>query len=237
MRNVFLISAALVLCSCTGTGQPEVSFPAYFMPSNAFSFVVDDVTIDLDEALVAFGPAYFCASASGSATLCETALGEIRSETVLDVLQSDPQPVGTYRGFVGDVRSGSYDLGIHWYMAQQEPRSTSTAVDGHSARFHGTATRAGATVGFEMLIDIVPQYRGQRGVPTVSVAGEVTEETRAVELRADIASWLSKVDYDEMFASGEDPYVIQPGMTNHDAIAIRMVSNAPVGFVFVEAAP
>ncbi len=240
MRYASIFTAAVVLSGCTDTGQPEVSFPAYFVPNPELSsFVVGDVTVDLSEARVAFGPAYFCASASGSATLCETALGEIRSDTVIDLLQTDQQSLGTYRGFVGNVQSASYDHGIHWYMSQQEPRVSSEALDGHSARFRGTATRAGVSKAFEMNVDLVPQYRGQRGVPTVAIEqGAVFESgksisTKSIEVRLDVASWLSKVDYEQMLASSADPYVIEAGSTDHDSVVIRMVSNSPAGFVFV----
>ncbi|MBK9261241.1 MAG: hypothetical protein IPM54_15725 [Polyangiaceae bacterium] len=232
MRYAAAFFSAFLLAGCTGTGQPEVSFPAYFIPTTPNSFDVGDVTIDLAEARVAFGPAYFCASASGSATLCETALGEIRDEVVIDALQVERQMVGTYHGFVGEVRSGSYDLGIHWFLPQQEARASAEAPAGHSAFFRGTASRAGTSVDFEMNIDVVPQYRGQRAVPTVPVKGSVTEKTESIELRFDVESWLSTIDYDEMLGSGADPYVIGSGEVGHDSVVIRMVSNDPVEFGF-----
>lgn len=233
MKYAFGVLLGFVLSGCTsGTGQPDVSFPAYFVPTATKSFVVGDITVDLIEARVAFGPAYFCASASGSATLCETALGEIRDEAVFDVLSTERQRVGTYHGFVGAVQSLSYDHGIHWFLPQQEARAASTAPGGHSALFRGTATRAGVTAPFEMRIDIRPQYRGQRAVPTVAVQGQVTEATESVEMRLDVESWLSTVDYEQMFGAGADPYVIESGDVDHDVVVIRMVSNDPVGFVF-----
>jgi hypothetical protein len=234
MKYAFGVLLGFVLSGCTGTGQPDVSLPAYFVPTATKSFVVGDVTVELSEARVALGPAYFCASASGSATLCETALGEIRDKAVFDALSSDRQSVGTYHGFVGEVRSVSYDHGIHWFLPQQEARASTEAPGGHSALFRGTASRAGMKAPFEMRIDIVPQYRGQRAVPTAGVQGQVTEATESVEMRIDVESWLSTVDYEQMFGSGEDPYVIESGVVDHDAVVIRMVSNDPVRFVFTE---
>lgn len=234
MRYAAACFFGLVLSGCTGTGQPDVSFPAFFIPTAQKTFIVDGVTVDLSEARVAFGPAYFCASASGSATLCETALGEIRDESVFDVFSSERQLVGTYQGFVGQVRSGSYDHGIHWFLPQQEAHASAEAPGGHSALVRGTATRAGTQVAFEMQIDVVPQFRGQRAVPTVAIEGNVTEATESVEMRVDLESWLSTLDYDKMLGSGEDPYVIESGEVDHDAVVIRMVSNDPVEFVFTE---
>lgn len=239
MRKALIFSAALILVGCTNTGQPEVTFPVYFVPNpDAASFTIDDVTVDLSEALVAFGPAYFCSSASGSATLCETAIGELRSESLIDLLEPNQQTLGTYHGFVGDVRSVSYDHGIHWYLPQQEPRSAEGVLDGHSARFVGTATRAGQSKAFVADVDVVPQYRGQRGVPTAPIEGSVLEPgksvfTKSLEVRIDVAAWLSKVDYEQLFASNADPYVIEAGSTDHNAIVIRMVSTHPVEFAFV----
>jgi hypothetical protein len=232
MKYALGVLLSFVLSGCTGTGQPDVSFPAYFVPTANKSFVVGEFTVDLSEARVAFGPVYFCASASGSATLCETALGEIRDEAVFDALASDRQGVGTYHGFVGEVRSGSYDHGIHWFLPQEEARASTEAPGGHSALFRGTASRAGMKAAFEMHIDVVPQYRGQRAVPTVSVDGHVTEATESVEMRIDLESWLSTVDYEQMLGAGMDPYVIESGVVDHDAVVIRMVSIDPVGFVF-----
>lgn len=234
MRYAAACLFGLVLSGCTGTGQPDVSFPAFYVPMARATFDVDDVTVSLSEARVAFGPAYFCASASGSATLCETALGEIRDESIFDALSSDRQMVGTYQGFVGQVRSGSYDHGIHWFLPQQEAHASPEAPAGHSALFRGTASRMGTQVAFEMQIDVVPPYRGQRAVPTVAIQGHVTEATESVEMRVDVESWLSTVDYERILASGQNPYVLASGEVDHDAVVIRMVSNAPVEFVFIE---
>jgi hypothetical protein len=234
MKYTFGILLGLILTGCTGTGQPDVSFPAYFVPTATKSFVVGDVTVDLSEARVVFGPVYFCASASGSATLCETARGEVLDESVFDALSSDRQQVGTYHGFVGEIRSASYDHGIHWFIPQQEPHVSTAAPDGHSAFIRGTASRAGKKTAFEMLIDVNPQYRGQRAVPTVAVQGDVTEATSSVEMRFDLESWLSAIDYAQILDSGQDPYVIESGTVDHDVVVIRMVSTNPVAFVFTE---
>jgi hypothetical protein len=204
----------------------------YFVPTASTSFVAGDITVELSEARVALGPAYFCASSSASATLCETAIGEIRDEAVIDALQADRQPIGTYRGFVGDVRTVSHDFGIHWFLPQEHAAVSAVAPNGHSALFRGTASRAGTTAAFEMRIDIVPQSRGQRAVSSAAAPGSVTEETEAIEVRLDVESWLSTVDYEQMLVAGQDPYVVESGEVDHDNVAIRMVSSAPVEFVF-----
>ncbi len=225
----------VLLAGCSGsTGQPDVSFPAVFRSAGTTEFVVDDVTVTLDEATVAFGPAYFCASASGSATLCEAALGEIRRVTAIDALAEGPTPLGTYEGFAGDVRSASYDYGIHWFLPQQEASSAPEAPGGHSAHVRGMASRAGTSVRFEANIDVAPLFRGQRAVPTTKVEGTVTEATSRIEVRFDVASWLLAVDFGAAMDAGVDPFVIGPSMRDHDAVVIRMVSTHPPSFVFVE---
>jgi len=228
-------AALLLLASagCSNTGQPEVSFPAFFVPAGTNEFVVDDITITLSEADVAFGPAYFCASASGSATLCEAALGEVRRVTAIDALAAEPVPLGTYEGFVGDVRSASYDYGIHWFLPEQTAHAAPEAPGGHSARFGGVASRAGASIRFEAEIDVVPLFQGQRAVPTTKVEGAVTESTSRLEVHFDVASWLSAVDFGAALDAGEDPLVIEEGSRDHDALVIRMVSQAPPSFGFV----
>jgi hypothetical protein len=234
MRYIAISFCAFVVSGCTGTGQPEVSFPAYFVPTASTSFAAGDITVELSEARVALGPAYFCASSSASATLCETAIGEIRNEVAIDALQVDRQMIGTYHGFVGDVRTVSYDFGIHWFLPHEHAGASVVAPSGHSALFRGTASRAGTKTGFEMRIDIVPQTRGQRAVSSAAAQGSVTEETETIEMRFDVASWLSTVDYEQMLVAGQDPYVIESGEVDHDAVVIRMVSNEPVEFVFTE---
>ncbi|MDC3956328.1 hypothetical protein [Polyangium jinanense] len=225
----------LALAGCgTGTGQPDVSFPAVFVSAATNEFVVDDVDVILDEARVAFGPAYFCASASGSATLCEAAVGEIRRVTAIDVLGEGETPLGTYAGFAGDVRSASYDYGIHWFLPEQEAQASPEAPGGHSARVRGVASRAGTSVRFEADIDVAPLFQGQRAVPTTKVEGTVTEATSRLEVRFDVASWLSAVDFGAALDAGADPFVLGPGARDHDAVVIRMVSTHPPSFDFVE---
>lgn len=224
---------ALAGCTSAGTGQPEVSFDATFVPTGTNAFVVGDVAVALDEAKIAFGPAYFCASASGSATLCEAALGEIRRVTTIDARSAEPVPLGTYEGFAGTVRSASFDYGIHWFLPEQEAHPAPEAPSGHSAHFTGTATRAGTSVRFEADVDVVPLFQGQRAVPTTKAAGEVSEDTTRLEVRFDLASLFSDVDFDAMLAAGSNPPPIEPGTRDHDAIVIRMVSSSPPTFSFV----
>jgi len=231
----WLLALLLGLVGCSSTGQPEMTFPALAVPAGTKEFSVDDVTVTLEEATLAIGPVYFCASASGSATLCETALGEIRAVTRVDGLLAEAQAIGAFRGFTGDIRSASYDYGIHWYLTEKQPAPAPEAPAGHSAHIEGTATRGAASVRFVADVDVVAPFQGQRAVPTTKAEGTVDEDTEQVEVRFDVASWLSGVDWHAALDAGEDPHAIAPGSRDHDAIVIDMVSVRPPTFVFVAA--
>jgi hypothetical protein len=212
-----------------------MTFPALAIPAGTKEFLVDDVTVTLEEATLAFGPAYFCASASGSATLCETALGEIRDITRVDGLTTEAQAIGAFRGFTGDIRSVSYDYGIHWYLTEKKPAPAPAAPSGHSAHIAGTATRGASSVRFMADVDVVAPFQGQRAVPTTKAEGKVDEDTAQVEVRFDVASWLSGVEWHAALDAGQDPHAITRGTRDHDAIVIDMVSVRPPTFVFVAA--
>ena len=160
--KTLLLKAALasLLLACSGTGQPEVSYPAYAIGSSAEPFAADDWTVTLEEATVAFGPVYFCAARSGSATLCETAVGEITRITSLNALTADPQPIGTVHGFEGDVRSASYDYGVHWFLTESAPVADPAAPNGHSLHVRGTARRGADELPFVAEVDALAQYQG-----------------------------------------------------------------------------
>ena len=72
-----LVVAAPALGACSGTGQPEVAYQAFAAAKAPATIQAGDWSVTLDEASVAFGPVYFCAASSGSADLCETAVGEL----------------------------------------------------------------------------------------------------------------------------------------------------------------
>lgn len=229
-----LLGPALLLAGCSsGTGQPEISMPVVGFVE-ATEADAGGFHITVEEATVAFGPAYFCASASGSATLCEAALGEMRSFGAITLGATDPQPLGTYEGFVGDVRSASFDYGIHWFLTESEPHAAESAPGGHAALLRGRAERGAERVDFDAAIDVKPQFQGQRAVPTFGFEGRATEATSRLEVSFDLGSWLADVDFDAALSAGETSLVIKPGTRDHDAIVIRMVSTSPPTFKFVE---
>jgi hypothetical protein len=232
----WLLAALLGLAGCSSSAQSEVSFAAFAVPAGTKELVVEDVTVTVEEARLALGPVYFCASAAGSAELCETALGEIRDVTRIDALAAEAQPIGGYRGFTGDIQSASYDYGIHWYLTEDKPTPTPEAPGGHSVHVEGMATQGSLSVRFVGDVDVVAPFQGERAVPTTKVEGTVSADTTRVEVRFDVASWLSGVDWPAVVASGQDPYAIASGSRDHTAIVGSMVTVLPPTFVFVAAA-
>jgi hypothetical protein len=232
----WLLGALLGLLGCSGPAQSEVSFAAFAVPAGTKELVVEDVTVTLEEARLSLGPVYFCASAAGSADLCETALGEIREVTRVDALVAEAQPIGEYRGFTGDIQSASYDYGIHWYLTEDKPRPTPEAPGGHSVHVEGMARQGSLSVRFVADVDVVAPFQGERAVPTTKVEGKVDTDTTRVEVRFDVASWLSGVDWPAVLASGQDPHAIAVGSSGYNAIVGSMVSVRPPTFVFVAAA-
>ncbi|MEO7328583.1 MAG: hypothetical protein ABI193_08400, partial [Minicystis sp.] len=171
--SVLMIAAAPALTGCSGTGQPEVAYQAFAAPIAASTITAGDWTVTLDEATLAFGPVYFCASASGSADLCETALGELTEIRAVDLLDPSPQALGEARGFTGTIRSASYDYGIHWFLTEEAPTAAGPAPGGHSARFAGQATKAGSSLRFVADVDVIPQFQGQRAVPSAAASAVI----------------------------------------------------------------
>ncbi|NUQ79590.1 MAG: hypothetical protein HUU21_39285 [Polyangiaceae bacterium] len=228
--------AIAALSACSGTGQPAVDYPAFAVSSVPQAVAAGDFWVSLDEALVAFGPAYFCASATGSATLCDAALAEITETRIIDALSPEPQPLGTVHGFTGQIRSTSYDYGIHWFLTENEPKPAANTPLGHSARFRGQAERDGVSVEFVAHIDVLPQFRGQRAVTTAPASANITEESNVkLEVHLDVAPWIAAIDWEAATLSAESPYVIEPGSPEHNAVVTAMQSSHQPSFVWTEA--
>jgi hypothetical protein len=234
------VIAPLLLAGCSGTGQPEIAYEVFVAPAPAAAITAGAWTVTLDEATVAFGPAYFCAAASGSATLCDVAVSELRGAAAFDAL-GGPQPLGSAQGFAGQVRSASYDYGISWLLTGASPRPAPAAPGGRSARFAGSATRGAETVRFLAEIEVLAQYRGQRAVPTTPADAELDERVTRLDIALDAGAWLTGVDFDEVATIEGDPKRIELGTDDasteareraHNAIVIAMVSTRPPTFTW-----
>jgi hypothetical protein len=224
MRPIFIFLIALL--GCGDTGQPRVRYSAEVLSAPAASLSVGAWTVTMQTASVAFGPLYLCAAASGSATLCETAVGELVAVHRLDLLV-DRQALGDVRGLEGEVRSASFDYGIHWLLTEEGPRAAPEAPGGHSAVFTGTAVRGSESLRFEANIDVVASYQGQRAVPSIAASGLVDETTTGLEIAFDVGRWIGALDFDDVAALPGDPKRIAPGDDLHNALVLAMGVNAP----------
>lgn len=226
MRGAALLFVAGALAAfapaCVVSPQREITVEAEARSSLPRTLEVGAVTVRISRAELALGPFYFCAAASGSATLCRSAVAEIVDVTRVDLLSPAPTPLGKVRGFTGAVRSASYDLGLHWLDTESAARPSSVAPDGHSLVIEGTLARAGeAEVPFRLLVDAVPQYQGQRAVPTAESAAELTERSRLV-VTLDPGAWLRAVDLEAALAAPARPVVLDAKTPAHDAALLSL---------------
>lgn len=230
---VIALLALPALAGCSSTGQPAIDYPAFAVAAAPGAIEAADgsgYSVLLDEALVAFGPAYFCAAASGSASLCEAAVAEITETTAIDALKQNPQPLGTVHGFTGVIRSASYDFGIHWFLTESSWKPATSAPSGHSARFRGRAVKDDISIDFTADVDVIPQFRGQRVVQTAGASATITEDDASrlrLEVHVDVAPWLAAVSWEAAAASTERPYAIAAGSPEHNQIVTQMQSSHP----------
>ena len=235
IRTLACFGLALLVMGCSESGQHELFYPAFATPKTPSSFDVGTWTVTLDQASILFGPVYFCAAATGAATLCTTALAEIRKESFINALDSTPQPLGDVHGFSGTIRSASYDHGIHWFVTDKEPRAETNALDGHSAVFMGQARRGGQTISFQARIDVPPSLQGQRAVTRVLSPMTIDDENVQLDIEFDVAPWFAGIDFDAAATAGIDSLIIEPGSTMHSGIVSAMSNIAPPDFTWSDA--
>lgn len=236
---VALLSAA-GLVGCTVASQEPVEYDAVAVFAPSTPVAVGSWALELTRADVAFGPIYFCASASGSSTLCESAVAEVASIARLDGLSPEVQSIGRVNGFTGNIRSASYGYGITWFDTENAPSGASALSGGHSMHFEGLARRGGTTVPLVFDVDLVPQYQGQMAVPTAPVLADVTSGDVRLEVRFEIARWLEQLDrndangvpyLDTLLSSGAAA-VITRGSLGHDALLTGIKNIDPPEFVW-----
>lgn len=228
-------AGALLGAGCIESPQTEISYEAEARASLARAFEVDGITVRVTRAELAFGPLYFCAASSGSATLCRSATGELLDVTRVDLLSPSPTRLGRVRGTTGSVRSASYDLGLHWFDTSFAVEAAAAAPEGHSLVVVGTLARAGeAEVPFQLSVDAVPQYQGQRAVPTGEAAAELsTTPTRLIVTFAPEV-WLRQIDFDAVLrTSTSRPIVLDAKSPAHDAVLVGLKVARPPEFRWV----
>jgi hypothetical protein len=237
------LPCALVLVAlgfgCGDTGRSFVSFPMLAESAQGGPFAAGDFEVTLARAEVGFGPVYFCATRAADAALCPTAVAESRATASVDLLDPDPQRLGTVDATTGMVRSAMFDYGISWLLPAPDPEPSPRAPDGHSARFAGEARSAGLTVPFEVDIDVVPRSAGDAAVPGLRVEFAVIDGPQSLRVRFDPAGWFRAVDFERLAAAAEDgePVRIERNSQAYEAIVIGMTSAALPELTWSEAAP
>jgi len=232
IRTLACIGLAILISGCSDGGQTAISFPAFATPTASLPLEVGGWTVTLDEASFLFGPAYFCAAATGAATLCTTAVAEIRQESLIDALNPNPQALGDVHGFTGTIRSASYDHGVHWFVTEIEPAADNLALGGHSAAFAGRAQRGAETIQFDARIDIPPPVQGERAVVRVLEPVTLLGSEAKLEVKFDISQWISNIDFDAAATAGDKFLVIKQGSNTHSGFVSSMSNLAPLEFVW-----
>lgn len=232
MRTLACVGLVLLISGCSEGGQTEVDFPAFVTSTGPSTIEVGTWSVTLDKASLLFGPAYFCAAATGAATLCTTAVAEIRQESLIDALDPNPQFLGDVRGFTGTIRSGSYDHGIHWFVTEIEPGADDLTLAGHSAVFAGQARRGAEIIQFDALIDIPPPVQGERAVIRILEPVTLSSDDVKLDVRFDISSWISNIDFDAAADEGKTSLVIEQGSKAHSGFVSSMSNLTPLEFVW-----
>jgi hypothetical protein len=222
---------ALVVLSlvsgCLPSNQRLVTYPMSGQGSG-------DITVDarngwrvtLDEARVSVGPIYFCATAAASPDLCPSAQAEVTQAVTLDALRPTPQFLAQVRGLTGTIKSAQYDFGIAWLETEGAARPLSGAVEGHSARFRGVATRDGRTLHFTADVDVVPQRQGTHVVQGARTSADVQNDEVELVVEMDPAAWWRGVDFDEFASSATDDITLTSDSRAVNALIVGMTASA-----------
>jgi len=222
---------ALVVPACVDSAQDYVAIDLLGAGTPASEVSLTDATIALDEARVAFGPLYLCATESAEPDLCSTDVAEFLGTKVVDALASRETSRGTLRATTETVRSGFFDYGISWLLTETYTRVDEGAADGHSALLRGHAERSdGSTLSFEARIDVKPLSTGARAVTGLRTRQTITEDTQRLVVRFDPSRWLERIDADALFAlddDGDGHVDISEGDQAYDAIVLGMTADAP----------
>lgn len=234
MRRLAFLGAsvvAVVLASaCATTPQELVAYDALVAPRLAPSFEgKNGWTVEVSRAELAVGPVYFCASEAGSANVCKTAQAEYAAVTRIDAL-AGPRSIGAVRGVTGAIRSASYDLGVSWFDTQTAATPSPQAPGGHSLRVVGVASKGADRFPFELDVDVVPQYQGQRAVPSADASADVGDARVRLEIACDVQAWLSQVDWDDARKGGPK---LDASTKAHAAVLVGIKNVKPPEFRWV----
>jgi hypothetical protein len=199
--------------ACGGeTGQQPVSIPLHVAGSetNEPLLGANGVTLDIERALLAFGPLVLCAGRQAG-DACETARLEWLGSTVIDVMDPEPKRAGVLVGVSGHVASWMYDLGITSQLSDPEPHFLEAAAElgGHSLVIEGVAHVGEAPVPFAARVIVAQGDQGERGLPIVRKSQtddfehDVTDKDTGLLIRFDPTQWLAGVDFSRLVVEPE----------------------------------
>jgi hypothetical protein len=231
-RSSLVLGLVAIVAGCIESPQTIVDYQAIAINDGVSTVVSGEWIITLSRAELAFGPVYFCAAAAGSSSLCASSVAELTTITRIDGLTSGPLPIGTVHGFTGKIQSASYDYGISWFDTTSRPVVASLAPLGHSVRLEGEARRGSERVSFTADVDVVPQFQGQRAIPTAPVSADVSSSSYRLEVHFDAGAWVRQLDFDAIAGKGP-PFRIEPGSVEHDVVLIGIKNVAPPTFRWV----
>jgi hypothetical protein len=228
--GIVLATHVVLVGACTVPGQDPWVAPVE-IPAVEPGFEVGAWHVELSEARVGFGPAYFCASAAASPEFCEVAMAQIAEVRELDLLTGSTADLEV-EGVTGQMRSAMLDYGIHWPTTQPMPVVAAQAPGGHSAVLGGTATRGAEVLEFRALIDVIPPHRGLRALVGVPATWGEVGAPAALEVEFGVPEWFVAVDFEALLAAPQ-PAQVQPGDPAHDAVVVGMTTTAPPRFHWI----
>lgn len=234
IQTAVLIGMFSVGIGCGDTGQKQLRIPLSAVSTGPV-FSVGAWQIALTRASLAFGPVYFCATAAASSSLCPTAVAELADVVSVDLLQTEPRPLGQIEAVTGTIHSVTFDFGIVWGNSDRRPVSFPATPDGHSAVFEGTATRGDARLRFTAAVDLVAQFQGSRvvqGALTQVDLSRAQSGSSSVIARFDPSAWFGQVDFDALWAARDAQSEVQITAASpaYNALVIGIGAVAPPRF-------
>jgi len=227
MKLSLFVVLAMLASGCVESGRTHVAIPVHGAGVASRTFDVGGVTVTLDDARIAWGPAYFCTTSFADVDLCPTALAEVRNAAPIDVLDDTPQLVGELDGISGTARSAMFDYGITWLLPATAARPDLGAVDGaHSAHFAGSAEHGGVTTRFVVDVDMVPSNSGVSAAHGVPAVHTLSDRPDALVVRFDPAAILAQADFTELETMPGDPVVVPESSSLYQSIVIALASSA-----------
>jgi len=225
-----LVCLIVMLAGCGDTGGGPVSLPLMGGGAvDAHHFVTSDGwTIDLDDARIAFGPVYFCATTSAELENCPAAVAEHRAAVTIDVLDANADALGTIEGRAGTLRSGAWDYGRPFLLPATAPRPVAGAVDGeHSARFSGTARKDAVIFHFVAELDISGSGSGLTAVHGFRTTHTLTGDDDGLTVSFDAPEIIERMDLDALAAAAIDGEVrIEEGSPAYTSLVQALTSSA-----------